>query len=68
MNYEGLRQDLGITQISYVPNAAFRAQVIATSPVLKPLIDAYPIGQTHLDATTDQINLVPATTCAKTPG
>ena len=58
MNYEGLRQDLGITQISYVPNAAFRAKVIATSPVLKPLIDAYPVGQTRLDATTDQINLV----------
>ena len=58
MNYEGLRQDLGITQISYVPNAAFRAKVIATSPILKPLIDAYPVGQTRLDATTDQINLV----------
>ena len=58
MNYEGLRQDLGITQISYVPNAAFRAKVIATSPILKPLIDAYPAGQTRLDATTDQINLV----------
>ncbi len=58
MNYEGLRQDLGITQISYVPNAAFRAKVIATSPILKPLIDAYPTGQIPLDATTDQINLV----------
>jgi hypothetical protein len=32
--------------------------VIATSPVLKPLMDAYPIGQTHLNATTDQVNLV----------
>jgi hypothetical protein len=58
MNYEGLRQDLGITQISYVPNDVFRAKVIAASPVLKPLMDAYPAGQTHLDATTDQINLV----------
>ena len=57
-NYEGLRQDLGITQISYVPNAAFRSRVIAASPVLKPLMDAYPLGQTKLDATTDQINLV----------
>jgi outer membrane receptor protein involved in Fe transport len=57
-NYEGLRQDLGITQVSYVPNAAFRAKVIATSPALKPLMDAYPVGQTPLDSTTDQINLV----------
>ena len=45
VNYEGLRQDLGVTQISYVPNAAFRAKVIAASPVLKPLMDAYPAGQ-----------------------
>jgi predicted porin len=58
MNYEGLRQDLEVTQISYVPNAAFRAKVTATSPVLKPLMDAYPIGQTRLYASTDQINLL----------
>ena len=51
MNYEGLRQDLGqLRCISYVPNAAFRAQVLAKSPVLKPLIDAYPTGQTPLDS------------------
>jgi len=68
VNYEGLRQDLGVTQISYVPNAAYRAQVIATSPVLKPLIDAYPIGQTHLDATTDQINLVASNTVREDSG
>jgi outer membrane receptor protein involved in Fe transport len=57
-NYEGLRQDLGVTFVSFVPNAAYRAQVAATSPVLKPLLDAWPAGQTHLDATTDQLNLV----------
>jgi hypothetical protein len=57
-NYEGLRQDLGVTFISYVPNAAFRSQVLAKSPVLKPLLDAWPTGQTPLDSTTDQINLV----------
>jgi hypothetical protein len=68
MNYEGLRQDLGITQISYVPNAAFRAKVIATSPVLKPLMDAYPVGQTRLDATTDQINLVASNTVREDSG
>lgn len=57
-NYEGLRQDLGVTFVSFVPNQAFRAKVLATSPSLKPFIDAYPIGQTALDGTTDQINKV----------
>src|ERR1035441_7231469 len=68
MNYEAIRQDLGVTEISYVPNAAFRAQVIAASPVLKPLMDAYPTGQTHLDATTDQINLVASDTVREDSG
>ena len=68
MNYEGLRQDLGITQISYVPNAAYRAQAIATSPALKPLINAYPLGQTPLDATTDQLTLVASNTVREDSG
>ncbi len=68
MNYEGLRQDLGITQVSYVPNAAFRAKVIATSPLLKPLMDAYPAGQIPLDSTTDQINLVASNTVREDSG
>jgi len=68
MNYEGLRQDLGVTQISFVPNAAFRAKVIAKSPVLKPLMDAYPVGQTRLDDTTDQINLVANNTVREDSG
>ena len=68
MNYEGLRQTLGVTEISFVPNAAFRSQVIAASPVLKPLMDAYPIGQTHLDSTTDQINLVANNTVREDSG
>jgi hypothetical protein len=68
VNYEGLRQDLGITQISFVPNAAFRAKVVAASPVLKPLMDAYPTGQTHLDDTTDQINLVASNTVREDSG
>ena len=35
MNYEGLRQSIGDTQsAAYVPNAAARALVIATSPAL----------------------------------
>jgi len=43
--YEGYQQDLGQTLIGYVPSAAFRSQVLAKSPALAPVIDAYPIGQ-----------------------
>ena len=43
--YEGYRQDLGQTLIGYVPSAAFRSQVVATSPALAPIINAYPVGQ-----------------------
>ena len=57
-NYEGLRQSLGQTFINFVPNAAFRAQVLATSPALKPILDAYPTGGTPVDTITDQITKV----------
>jgi hypothetical protein len=57
MNYEGIRQTLGQTLIGFVPSAAFRAQVIGTSPALKPLIDAYPVGTVPVDANTDQLSL-----------
>ena len=43
--YEGYRQDLGQTLIGYVPSVAFRSQVLAKSPELAPLINAYPAGQ-----------------------
>ncbi len=43
--YEGYRQDLGQTLIGYVPSPAFRSQVLATSPELAPVINAYPTGQ-----------------------
>ncbi len=43
--YEGYRQDLGQTLIGYVPSAAFSAQVVAQSPALTPVINAYPAGQ-----------------------
>ncbi len=55
VNYEGLRQSLGQTLIGFVPNAAFRNQVLAASPVLAPLVNAYPAGQTPVDGITDQI-------------
>jgi len=43
--YEGYRQDLGQTLIGYVPSDAFRSQVLAKSPALAPVINAYPTGQ-----------------------
>jgi hypothetical protein len=44
--YEGYRQDWGLPLLGYVPSAAFRAQVAADSPVLIPILNAYPQGQT----------------------
>ncbi len=55
-NYEGLRQSLGETFVNFVPNAAFRSQVLATSPVLAPIINAYPKGTVPIDSVTDQIH------------
>ena len=53
VNYEGIRQSLTQTVVGFVPNAAFRSKVLASSPVLKPILDAWPIGQTAVDANTD---------------
>jgi len=43
--YEGYQQELGQTLIGYVPSDAYRAQVLAKSPALAPVINGYPIGQ-----------------------
>ena len=56
-NYEGLRQELTNTMIGFVPNDAFRAQVIAVSPVLGPIVNAYPKGQIPVDENTDQVTV-----------
>ncbi len=42
--YEGLRQTLGQTLPGFVPSAALRAQVLAKSPALAPVLAAYPVG------------------------
>lgn len=42
--YEGLRQTLGQTLPGFVPADAFKAQVAASSPVLAPILAAYPEG------------------------
>jgi hypothetical protein len=55
--YEGYRQNWGFPLSGYVPSNDFRAQVLADSPVLEPIVNAYPLGQaptTNLDV--DQFN------------
>ena len=43
-NSEGIRQQLDQTLIGYVPSASFRAQTLAASPVLAPIMNAFPLG------------------------
>src|SRR5262245_51977417 len=57
VNYEGIRQNLGRTLLGNVPIASVRNQVLAASPALAPIIKAFPIGQTGIDANTDQYSL-----------
>jgi len=40
-DYEGLQQTLGSTYVSQIPSVAYANQVMATSPVLSPLIQAF---------------------------
>ena len=40
--FEGYRQHWGFPLLGYVPSDNFRAQVAADSPVLAPILDAYP--------------------------
>ena len=44
--YEGYRQNWGFPLLGFVPSDAFRAQVAEDSPVLVPILNAYPEGQT----------------------
>ncbi len=67
-NYEGLRQSLGETFINFVPNAAYRAQVLAMSPVLAPILNAYPTGGTPVDSLTNQISKVATDTIREDAG
>ena len=43
--YEGYRQNWGFPLNGYVPSSAFRAEVLADSPPLGPIANAYPLGQ-----------------------
>ena len=67
-NYEGLRQSLGETFVNFVPNAAFRSQVMAQSPVLAPFINAYPKGTVPIDSLTDQVTNVATDTVREDSG
>jgi hypothetical protein len=40
--YEGYRQPWGFPLLGYVPSGAFRTQVASDSPVLIPILNAYP--------------------------
>ena len=44
LNYEGLRQRLGQTQIGLVPSPSFIAQSSLADPAVAPLLTAYPKG------------------------
>ena len=56
VSYEGIRQTLTQSLIGFVPNAAYRASVAATSPALKPFLNGWPTGQLPVDSITDQYN------------
>jgi hypothetical protein len=68
VNFEDLHQSLGTTFTNSVPNAAFRAAVLAKSPALKPVLDAYPTGQTHLDDVSDLVAKVANNTIREDAG
>lgn len=53
-NFEALRQRLGQTAIASVPTPALRARILATSPVLRPILDFYPSGTRNLNANVDE--------------
>ncbi len=52
-SYEGLIQRRGLTQIGFVPSAAFRS---AASPSIQPILNAYPTGQMPINASVAQWN------------
>ncbi len=45
--YEGYRQHWGFPLAGLVPSSAFRSRALSESSVLSPVINAYPVGQTH---------------------
>jgi hypothetical protein len=52
--YEGLQQRAHTTLIGNVPSDAFRAAVLAQSPVLAPILNSFPVGNRALSAQVSQ--------------
>ena len=50
-SYEGLIQRRGLTQTGFVPSAAFRNGATAS---IRPILDAYPLGQSLVNASVGQ--------------
>jgi len=44
VDYEEIQQVQDQTLIGFVPSAALRAQILAQSPALAPIVNAYPLG------------------------
>ena len=44
VNYEGSRQRIGISGAGTVPSALLRQEVLATSPILAPIVAMFPAG------------------------
>ncbi len=55
LNFEGLRQRLAQTFVGFVPSAAFKTRAIAASPSLRPLLEAFPAGQSSQSADIDRL-------------
>jgi hypothetical protein len=58
-NYEAFRQETSSNPQGLVPSASFRQRVLAISPALKPVIDAYPSATTYPAGTTIVQSLSP---------
>jgi hypothetical protein len=57
VNYEGLRQRLGQTQIGLVPSPSFVSQASLTSPALAQILSGYPRGTSPLTANVWNYNV-----------
>jgi hypothetical protein len=51
-NYEAFRQETSSNPLGFVPSASFRQKVVATSPALMPIINAFPSATTYPAETT----------------
>jgi hypothetical protein len=54
VNYEGLQQSQERSFIGFVPSAAYRQRVLAASPALRSVIEAYPTGSSTANPDIDQ--------------